>query len=281
MADKFVQLHDADGNNLFPASAPVTPNTYVGAFTASSASAIGTALSATITVPAGTYELIATLPDVSANTGAFSIRDGNGSAVNNRYIASVKQGDTITTVVTVVENTSYYMAWEASASCNFTHLERGGLQAVRLGGSNSALIDASLPLSVVNGGTGVSSLNALLNSFITTYYATSSNTAENSWAGFEETKTVHGNGFVLISISVITDDTSSYGTTGAVIVVGGNTVAADIKRYPSAYAQKQASSATIMRAFSDGDTFKVGMGSTRGGTKWYRRHYVAFGCTLT
>ena len=159
-------------------------------------------------------------------------------------------------------------------------------------GNNLYPVVADFPLGLQSGGTGADNATdarsnlgldaAGIASLFTVYTAESSGTSSsNPWTNFEETKTVHGNGLVFISVGVETDDTNTYGTTGARINKGSVCWSANIIRYPSAYSQRQAVSACCWLSFSDGETFSIQLGSTRGGTKYYKRNYVCLGCTLT
>lgn len=136
MADKNVQLHNADGDNLFPLTSITNVSgfgtLYTAAFTANSASSIWANLTGTVTLPPGTYLLIATLPIVSSTTGAFAIADSNNTVINNRFNSAPSYSSVIT-IATFSVSTTIRMAWQASASVNFSYKERGGLQAFQLG----------------------------------------------------------------------------------------------------------------------------------------------------
>ena len=91
--------------------------------------------------------------------------------------------------------------------------------------------------------------------------------------------TVSGDGFVIVSASVITDSTSSYGSSYGYINQKG--VIYNYNRLPSSLGQAQGVSMTAGIQVSDGDTLQMRITQTKGGSKTFMYSCLCYGCTVT
>ena len=99
--------------------------------------------------------------------------------------------------------------------------------------------------------------------------------------------TVSGDGFVIVSASVITDSTSSYGSSYGYINQKGvndsayTTIVYNYNRLPSSLGQAQGVSMTAGIQVSDGDTLQMRITQTKGGSKTFMYSCLCYGCTVT
>ena len=106
-----------------------------------------------------------------------------------------------------------------------------------------------------------------------------------TWTDWANTKTltwtVHGSGFVYVTASTRASANNDTGTAYVEILLNGNLVAVDLNRLTSASTVRISASTSAMMNVSDGDTIKINLSNTKGGTAEGYRRAMAFGCTLT
>ena len=105
-------------------------------------------------------------------------------------------------------------------------------------------------------------------------------------SGSGETSQTHyfditGDGFVIITASVRTDTTSSYGSTMITIWHNGNAVGYGYNRWGSNISQRQGGSDTVTLQVADGDVIQMQIEQTKGGSKTHWWSCLCFGCTAT
>ena len=110
-------------------------------------------------------------------------------------------------------------------------------------------------------------------------YTSSTYTSSNN--SIDKTYTVHGNGFVFISGSIQTDNTSDTGTQWCYIFKNGNQIAYSSDRVGVAFAGNLGTNACAVTMANSGDSIVVRLQSTKNGSKLLMYNLVAFGCTLT
>ena len=102
--------------------------TYTASWTATSSNGNNQRVTASLTLPAGTYIFSIKCPVVSQNTVAFSIVP-IGLQTGGWFGA----GQVVTTTIyTLAEPTTVYVATDMSQATNYTYTERGYLKAVRI-----------------------------------------------------------------------------------------------------------------------------------------------------
>lgn len=99
---------------------------YQGSWAASSSSANGTHLTQTLTLPAGTYVVMAHTPIMSIASLLVSF---NVKAPPYKAMAGQ---DVFCTVLNLSAQTGVYLQSSASASVTFTYLDRGSIIAIRI-----------------------------------------------------------------------------------------------------------------------------------------------------
>ena len=145
-------------------------------------------------------------------------------------------------------------------------------------------------LDVTGGGTGANTaigartnlgINAanIADLFTSTSWSLS-NTSE-SLTYVNRTYTVSGSGVLWVTATINTDDTNTYGSTQSAIRHNDTIVARTQFRYPSAYSQAHAATASSAIKVSNGDTINIQLGSTRGGTKYYYIYFTCLGVTVS
>lgn len=93
--------------------------------------------------------------------------------------------------------------------------------------------------------------------------------------------TVHGNGFVVVTISVATDSTSDYGSTLLYIWLNGYIKAFNYNRLTSSASQPQGGTLSVGLQVSDGDTISTQIDQTKNGSKTFRYYCFCVNCTVT
>lgn len=134
---------------------------------------------------------------------------------------------------------------------------------------------AAAPVQSVNGQTGaviIPSLSPVLHNDDT---STSGNTA------VTKAYTVSGNGFIIITASIWSDDTSDTGTTYTSISLNNNTICADGNRLSTAANIHVGACSTIAIPVSSGDSIGISAVCSKNGSKSIFRNFLCFGCTVS
>ena len=92
---------------------------------------------------------------------------------------------------------------------------------------------------------------------------------------------ITGSGYVVVTASVRTDTTSSYGSTMITIWHNGTAVGYGYNRWGSSLNQRQGGSATVTLKVSNGDTIQMQIEQTKGGSKTHWWSCLCFGCTAS
>ena len=93
--------------------------------------------------------------------------------------------------------------------------------------------------------------------------------------------TVHGDGFVVVTISVATDSTNDYGSTLLYIWLNGYIKAFNYNRLTSGMAQGQGGTLSVGLQVSDGDSITTQIDQTKNGSKTFRYYCFCVNCTVT
>lgn len=101
---------------------------YTATWKASSSSANATQLTNKLTLPAGTYIIIAKMPYISVAPFTVDLNINSGADRDvNLYL-----GQMGTWVKEFSQTTDVWLISHTGGSCNFTYTERGGISAVRV-----------------------------------------------------------------------------------------------------------------------------------------------------
>jgi hypothetical protein len=159
-----------------------------------------------------------------------------------------------------------------------------------LGDVNVVDIDASgdykqngssiFPISVSNGGLASTTIAEAITSLLTgateyDYTGTSTSTTQS------KEYTVSGNGLVFAYCAIQNSGNSGSGTSYAYIYLNGNAVAQQIDRTDTASTAQVVASSSFLGLVSNGNTIKLEGYAQKSGTRTFKTHVVAFGCTLS
>ncbi len=108
--------------------------------------------------------------------------------------------------------------------------------------------------------------------------STSTSTTGDFTAEFQ--KTAVGAGFLIVSISCISDTYNSYGSQSAKIYKNGTLISASASRYPSDVTAEMGESTVACVAVKNGDTIKASATITKYGTRQAFFSCLAIGCVL-
>ena len=104
-------------------------------------------------------------------------------------------------------------------------------------------------------------------------------TSNASWNPVKSYRVV-GNGYVIVSFSMYSDGTSDTGTIMATIILNNNTIMMSGNRLSSASSVNLGAACTIGLTVNDGDVIQLNSVCTKNGTKYVRRHFLSFDCTV-
>ena len=102
-----------------------------------------------------------------------------------------------------------------------------------------------------------------------------------STATFDKTYMVSGSGVITVFASVLSDDTSDYGTWQARIYHNGNLIMGEGTRFTTAYNYAFGASTSAPIQVSNGDTIRIYLYITKSGRKDAYRRFLCFGCTVS
>lgn len=140
---------------------------------------------------------------------------------------------------------------------------------------NAAGAASAAPVQSVNGQTG-----DVVISFASPTY-TQDNDQASTTGTFTKNYTVSGDGYIFISVSTRTDNTSDFGTVRASILKNGNIVAFNSIRPPSAISVEFGACASVAIPVENGDIITAEFLVAKAGTKWFYRNFLCFGCTIS
>lgn len=101
-------------------------------------------------------------------------------------------------------------------------------------------------------------------------------------ATFDKTYSVSGSGVIAVFASVLSDDTSDFGTWQARIYHNGNLIMGEGTRFTTAYSYAFGASTSAPIEVSNGDTIRVYLYNTKSGRKDAYRRFLCFGgCSVS
>ena len=101
-------------------------------------------------------------------------------------------------------------------------------------------------------------------------------------AQFDKTYTVSGSGVIAVFASILSDDTSDFGTWQARIYHNGNLIMGEGTRFTTEYAYAFGASTSAPIQVSNGDTIRVYLYNTKSGRKDAYRRFLCFGgCSVS
>lgn len=106
------------------------------------------------------------------------------------------------------------------------------------------------------------------------------NTSSSSQNEVSKEYTVTGDGFVIVTGSIMSTNASDTGTTRARIFLNNTLAAGDGSRLTSATDIFIGACATVPLAVANGDTIKINVYCTKNGSHTINRKFLCFGCTV-
>lgn len=121
--------------------------------------------------------------------------------------------------------------------------------------------------------------NGTIKSTLPTEFTDNTETTQNS--RITKSYTVSGNGFVMVTASIMTDTTSDVGSMSAYVLRNNEYIAYDANRLTVAASEKLGASVTVAVKVINGDVLTISLAATKNGSKNLFRRFLCFGCSVS
>lgn len=121
--------------------------------------------------------------------------------------------------------------------------------------------------------------SGMIKSILPTEFTDNTETEQNS--RITKSYTVSGNGFVIVTASIMTDTTKDTGTMSAYVLRNNDYIAYDANRLTVEVPEKLGASVTVAVKVINGDVLTIALAATKNGSKNLFRSFLCFGCSVS